>query len=243
MNDRIRELENQTLQNMLLGDYVPDAIREARERQDEIMISRFRGKPLAIADIGSGDGYHGSIFGPGCRLYHGFEIAPDLVRMTQERWQKDGLTHAQVFSGDVTTAQLEDAFYDLVICMYFTPGNFRDLSDDLSLYTDEYLDHNPVFIRIMSRFYRALKPGGLMFLTVYRDVPEAEAAQIDFYTTTGHPPISPEGSRFVTTRDAFWSVRWTRQSMSSNLSDCDIPAERVTFHELNPIAWLVEITK
>ena len=79
MSDRLRDSENQTLQNMLLGDYVPDLIREARARQDEIMIERFLGRRLRIADIGSGDGYHGSVFGPECELYHGFEIAPELA--------------------------------------------------------------------------------------------------------------------------------------------------------------------
>lgn len=243
MSDQLRNQENETLQNMLLGDYVPDAIGEARERQDEIMIARFKDKLLAIADIGCGDGYHGSIFAPGSKLYHGFEISPELLRMTRERWQKDGLDHAQVFGGDVAEAKLEESFYDLVICMYFTPGNFRDVSTDLSIYTDEYLDHNPVFIRIMSRFFKALKPGGSMFLTVYRDVPEAEAAQWDFYTTTGHEPVSSKGDRFVATRDMFWSARWTQQSMLSNLTDCGIDPDTVIFHELNHIAWLVEIPK
>ena len=228
---------------MLLGDYVPELIREARERQDEIMIERFRGRRLRIADIGSGEGYHGSIFAPECELYHGFEIAPELAAMTRERWQTEGLSNARVFEGDVAAAELEDDFYDLVVCMYFTPGNFRDVSEDLSLYTDQYLDHNPVFIDIMSRYYRALRPGGDMFLTVYRDLPEAEAAQIDFYTTTGHPPVSAKGARYVATGDMFWSVRWTEQSMLSNLHDCRIGKNAVTFHELNEIAWLVEINK
>ncbi|MDH3645865.1 MAG: class I SAM-dependent methyltransferase [Gammaproteobacteria bacterium] len=243
MADRLRELENDTLQNMLLGDYVPDAIHGARQRQDEYMIDRFRDRNLRIADIGSGDGYHGSIFAPGCELYHGYEIAPRLVQMSRERWEKEGLDNARVFSGNVAEAKLQDEFYDLVICMYFTPGNFRDVSTDLTMYTDDYLDHNPVFIQIISSFHRALRHGGAMFLTVYRDVPEAEAAQFDFYTTTGHPPISPKGSRFVATSDAFWSVRWTRESMLSNLADCGIDSATVTFHDLHEIAWLVEIEK
>ncbi|MBT8137608.1 MAG: class I SAM-dependent methyltransferase [Gammaproteobacteria bacterium] len=243
MSDKLRESENATLQNMLLGDYVPDLIREARERQDAIMIERFQGKSLRIADIGCGDGYHGSIFAPQCELYHGFEIAPQLAQMTRDRWALEHLGNTQVFEGDVAQAQLQDAFYDLAVCLYFTPGNFRDVGEDLELYTDEYLDHNPVFTRIMSRFYQAVKPGGLMFLTVYRDVPEAEAAQYDFYTTTGHQPVSPPGARYVATADMFWSARWTRRSMLSNLADCGIDPATVTFHELNPIAWLVEIAK
>ncbi len=243
MSDELRNAENATLQNMLLGDYVPDLIREARQRQDEIMTARFRGKPLRIADIGSGDGYHGSLFGPECELYHAFEIAPELVALSRERWKEQGLDNVTVFEGDVAEAELQDAFYDLAICMYFTPGNFRDVSQDLSIYTDEYLDHNPVFTTIMARFYRAVKPGGQMYLTVYRDVPEAEAAQIDFYSTTGHPPVTRPGSRFVATSDMFWSARWTKRSLLSNLADAGIDPQVVRLHELNPIAWLVEIDR
>ncbi|NNF66939.1 MAG: class I SAM-dependent methyltransferase [Gammaproteobacteria bacterium] len=243
MPDRLREQENETLQNMLLGDYVPAAIADARRRQDEFMMQRFANQPLRIADIGSGDGYHGTMFAPGCKLYHGYEIAPALIKLTRERWAKAGLDNATVFEGDVATADLPAEFYDLAICMYFTPGNFRDVQSDWTFYTDGYLDHNPVFIRIMSSFYRALKPGGQMYLTVYRDVPEAEAAQRDFYSTTGHPPVTPAGSRFVATADAFWSARWTKKSMLSNLADCEIVSQQVRFHELNAIAWLVEINK
>ncbi|MBT8131367.1 MAG: class I SAM-dependent methyltransferase, partial [Gammaproteobacteria bacterium] len=166
MPDRLREQENETLQNMLLGDYVPAAIADARRRQDEFMMQRFANQPLRIADIGSGDGYHGTMFAPGCKLYHGYEIAPALIKLTRERWAKAGLDNATVFEGDVATADLPAEFYDLAICMYFTPGNFRDVQSDWTFYTDGYLDHNPVFIRIMSSFYRALKPGGQMYLTV-----------------------------------------------------------------------------
>jgi hypothetical protein len=127
--------------------------------------------------------------------------------------------------------------------VYFTPGNFRDRSDDLSLYSDAYLNRNPQFVRIMSRFYRAMKIGGSMFLTIYKDTAEAEAAQIDFYENTGQHVVTPPGSRFVATAEGFWSARWTRDSMLSNLSECGISPDDVVFNDLNSVAWLVEIKK
>lgn len=243
MSDALRESEDRAVQQTLTASYCPEPIRDARERQDAILVERFLGKPLKIADIGCGTGYHGSIFAPACRLYHGFEIAPEIAAIARDTWEQEGLDNAEVYLGDVGEVDLEEAFYDLVFCLYFTPGNFRDEYEDLAFYTDAYLDRNTKFIEIISRFYKAMANGGTMFLTVYKDVPEAEAAQIDFYEHTGQHVITPPGSRFVATAERFWSARWTRASMLSNLSACGIAAGDVVFHDLNTMSWLVEIKK
>ena len=243
MNDSFRESEARAVLKSLESSYCPAPIKEARERQDEILIERFSGKPYAIADVGCGTGYHGSIFAPTCRLYHGFEISTHIGQIAQERWCNEGLNNAELFLGDVAQSKTPADFYDLVWCLYFTPGNFREPSTDLSIYTDAYLDRNPSFITIFSNFYRSLKPGGLMFLTIYKDVPEAEDAQIDFYEHTNQRVVTPRGGRFVATAENFWSARWTEKSLLSNLKACDIAESDVMFHELNHIAWLVEISK
>ena len=241
MIDSLRESADRTMLKALESSYCPIPIKEARERQDEILIERFRGQPYTIADVGCGTGYHGSIFAPTCRLYHGFEIAVNIAKIAQERWRKEGLNNTELFLGDAAQVKLSDNFYDLVWCLYFTPGNFREPSTDLSLYTDAYLNQNPSFVAIFSRFYRALKQGGLMFLTVYKDVPAAEAAQIDFYEHTDQQVLTPRGSRFVATAENFWSARWTQESLLSNLKACGIAESNVILHDLNHIAWLVEI--
>lgn len=82
-----------------------------------------------------------------------------------------------------------------------------------------------------------------MFLTVYKDVPEAEASQIDFYEHTNQHVVTPRGTRFVATAENFWSARWTKESLSSNLKACAIAENDVMFHDLNHIAWLVELKK
>ena len=243
MNDSFRESEARAVLKSLESSYCPAPIKEARERQDEILIERFSGKPYAIADVGCGTGYHGSIFAPTCRLYHGFEISTHIGQIAQERWCNEGLNNAELFLGDVAQSKTPADFYDLVWCLYFTPGNFREPSTDLSIYTDAYLDRNPSFIMIFSNFYRSLKSGGLMFLTIYKDVPEAEDAQIDFYEHTDQRVVTSRGGRFVATAENFWSARWTEKSLLSNLKACDIAESNVMFHELNHIAWLVEISK
>ena len=238
-----RESEDQAVLETLRSTYTNPLIQEAREKQDEILLARFVGEYRRIADIGCGTGPHGSMFGPHCDLYHGFEIAPETAAIAEARFDREGLTHAAVFVGDVGEVELDSRLYDLCLCMYFTPGNFRDPADDLSHYTDEYLDRNPKFVTIMSRFYDALVPGGVLLLTVYKDVPEAEGAQHDFYRNTGQHVVTPSGTRFVATAEHFWSVRFTRDSMLSNLAGLGVEASDVIFHDLNAIAWLVEIGK
>ena len=243
MGNISRESENEAVKRTLESSYCPEPIRRARERQDRILSERLRHGPYKIADIGCGNGYHAVMFAPFSLLYHGFEISPAIAETARAQWQKEKIDNAQVFVGEAAEVELEDKFYDVVLCLYFTPGNIRDKSDDLGLYSYAYLDRNPRFIRVVSRFYQAMKIGGSMFLTIYKDVPEAEAAQIDFYENTGQHVVTPPGSRFVATAEGFWSVRWTQDSMLSNLSEVGISPDNVVFNDLNAIAWLVEIKK
>lgn len=235
------EYEAESVQRTLDNSYVPTPIRNARHIQDALIRERFMGKALAIADIGCGDGYHGEIFGPDAKCYHGFEISSEMAQKSRERWQ--GIEGAQVFEGDASSILLPTDTYDIAWSLYFTSGNFRQEFEDLVLYDDAYLDKNPAFIGIVDRFYDALKQGGKLFLTVYKDLPKTEATQREFYQKTGQTVVTPLGSRFVATKEDFWSVRWTEESMLSNLRACGIEPEQVVFNDLNDIAWLVEVTK
>ncbi len=243
MSEISLESENAVVKRALESSYCPEPIRQARQRQDEILSERLRHGAYKIADIGCGNGYHAVLFARCCLLYHGFEISPAMAESARARWKTERIDNAQVFVGDAAEAVVADEFYDIVFCLYFTPGNIRDKSDDLSLYSDAYLDQNPRFIRAISRFYRAMKTGGSAFLTLYKDVPEAEAVQVDFYEHTDQRVVTPLGSRFVATAEGFWSVRWTRDSIASNLSACGIGVEDLVFYDLNAIAWLVEVKK
>ena len=235
--------EDEALRRTLASSYCPAPIRQARERQDEVLLQRLRNGSYTVADIGCGNGYHAVLLAASTRVYHGFEVSPTLAEAARALWRQEGIDNARVFVGDAALAVLDEALYDIVLCLYFTPGNIRDRSEDLQLYSDAYLGRNPRFIRVMSRFHAAMKTGGRMFLTVYKDVPEAEAAQVDYYEHTGQRVVTPSGSRFVATAEGFWSARWTRESLLSNLEACGIHPDAVVWHDLNDIAWLVEVGK
>jgi len=239
--NELGEYESESVKKTLDDSYVPSSILNARKVQDKMIRDRFEGKDLSIADIGCGDGYHGEIFGPASKLYHGFEISSDMAEQSRNRWK--GIKNSKVFEGDASTMKLKPNTYDIVWSLYFTPGNFRQEFSDLSLYDDAYLDANPAFIGIIDCFYKALKKDGKIFLCVYKDIPKTEAMQREFYTTTGQTVITPLGSRFVATKEHFWSVRWTERSMLSNLKKCGIKPTQVKFNDLNDVAWLVEVTK
>ncbi|MCK5609945.1 class I SAM-dependent methyltransferase [Candidatus Pacearchaeota archaeon] len=241
--NELGEYESKSVQRTLDNSYVPESILEARLVQDRIIRERFEGKALRIADIGCGDGYHGEVFAPDCVSYHGFEISSEMAEKTRQRWQESGLNNTEVTHGDASKIELKPNSYDVAWSLYFTSGNFREEFDDISKYNDAYLDQNPAFIGIVSNFYRALRFGGRLFLTVYKDRPETEEAQRTFYKKTGQTVVTPKGSRFVATKENFWSVRWTEESMLSNLAACGIQPEQVKFNDLNDISWLVEVTK
>ena len=243
MSDSVHKSEDKAVYGSLFGGYINPLIRQAREHQDEFLRQRHAGQKLDIADLGCGDGYHASLFAPPGGRYDAFEFADEMARLARERFVREGLQNATLYKLDLAEFEPAPNTYDLVWCLYFTPGNFRDRFDDLAKYSDDYLDRNPVFIRIIGRFYTALRSPGRMYLCVYKDNPETEAAQWDFYLKTGQHPVTPRGSRYVLTKEGFWSARWTKDSMLSNLGQCGIDADRVTFHDLNPIAWLVEISK
>lgn len=239
--NKLGEYKSESVQRTLDNNFVHPAIKEARLVQDELLKERYEGKELAFADIGCGNGYHGEIFGPKSKLYHGFEISPAMAEQAEDRLA--GIPQANIFEGDAATMELAPDSYDIAWSLYFTSGNFRQEFDDLADYTDAYLDNNPAFTGIVGKFYDALKEGGKLFLTVYKDKPETEAAQREFYETTGQTVVTPLGSRFVATAENFWSVRWTKESMLSNLAACGIRKDQVVFNDLNEVGWLVEVTK
>lgn len=121
--------ENEALQRTLMSSYCPVPIRQARERQDEMLLQRLRHNAYTIADIGCGNGYHAVLLAPSMRVYHGFEVSPAMAETARALWRKERIDKARIFVGDAVLATLQDALYDIVLCLYFTPGNIRDRSE------------------------------------------------------------------------------------------------------------------
>lgn len=217
---------------------IPWLIRQAREEQDRLLWERYADSAVRIADIGCGNAYHAEIFAPHCTFYHGYEISPQMVEEARRRCA--GLQNVEIIEGDASIAVLGSETYDVAWCLYFGAGNLREFREVLSDYGDAYLDENTRFIDIIHKFFAALDEGGSLFLTVYKDNPQAEEAQRSFYWRTNQFVLTDFGSRFVATDKGFWSMRWTEESMLSHLQKAGVDRAKISFNNLNDIAWLVE---
>lgn len=235
------EYDDPAVRATLEDSNIPGLIRRARKEQDRLLWDRYEGRSVRIADIGCGDGYHARIYAPLCALYHGYEISPHMAEKARRRCAD--LQNVEIIEGDAHQVALRSEKYDVVWCLYFGAGNLREFREVLSDYGIAYLDENPRFIGIVGRFYAALEEGGSLFLTVYKDTPQAEEAQRSFYWRTNQFVLTDFGSRFVATDKGFWSVRWTRESALHHLEQAGVPRANVTFMSLNEIAWLVEARK
>lgn len=219
----------------------PWLIRSARQAQDELLRRRYEHRAIRIADIGCGEAYLADVFAAECRLYHGYEVSPEMVTRARERCAK--FPNVEIIAGDARQAKLASDTYDVVWCTYFTGGNLREPRAVLSEYDDLYLRENRYFIDVMRRFFATLAEGGALLLTLYKDTPQAEAAQRSFYARTDQLVLSDVGSRFVATDRGFWSARWSKRRVRAHLEKAGVPRKHVSFVDLNEIAWLVEARK
>ena len=50
---------------------------------------------------------------------------PKWLKTHAALWKKERIDNAQIFIGDAAEAVVEEEFYDLVFCLYFTPGQYQ----------------------------------------------------------------------------------------------------------------------
>lgn len=105
--------------------------------------------------------------------------------------------------------------YDLVLCTYFTAGNFKPEEIELTKigiknYDPTCLQPNRKFIHIFHSAYQLLKPQGKIILgSTYINSEETRLKQEAFYKKCGMTVITSERDSFTATREGFWSQRFT----------------------------------
>jgi len=103
--------------------------------------------------------------------------------------------------------------YDLVICTYFTAGDF--VPDSYTFDEKTYLDDS----EIKSAFQRVFKPafglvrplGELVLGSIYIDNATTVARQREFYENCGMTVITRPDDSFAATKEGFWSQRFTEK--------------------------------
>ena len=109
--------------------------------------------------------------------------------------------------------------YDLIICTYFTPGNFKpdqikikaDSNGLIVPYPESCLNPNRKFIKIFKSAYRMLNSGGKIILgSTYIDNDSNRIRQEEFYKKCGMTIITSRKDSFTATKEGFWSQRFTK---------------------------------
>ncbi|HLD39182.1 MAG TPA: hypothetical protein VJB05_02620 [archaeon] len=109
--------------------------------------------------------------------------------------------------------------YDLVICTYFTPGNFKPLEIKLDTskagrikkYPKNLLRPNMEFVKIFKNAYKLLNPSGKLVLTIYNQSDENRIEQEKFYKKCRMHVITGKNDIFTATKEGFWSQRFTKE--------------------------------
>jgi SAM-dependent methyltransferase len=129
--------------------------------------------------------------------------------------------------------------YDLIVCTYFTAGDFKPSQIELETnkraqivdYDINLLKPNENFVAVLRGAYEMLSNGGKIVLgSVYCDNDTARKIQERFYAKCGMTVITSDRDPFTATKEGFWSERFSEQKIHDYLSW--IPSSKI---ELVPL--------
>ena len=138
--------------------------------------------------------------------------------------------------------------FDLVICTYFTAGDFKPHEIELKTKEDgsivdydiDALRPNNVFVAVFKGAYDLLKDGGRIVLgSIYLNNDLARITQEDFYKRCGMTVITSTKDLFAATKEGFWSERFDQHRIYSYLSW--IPASNIEFIPLDDYDFAIMV--
>jgi hypothetical protein len=192
-----------------------------------------KGSPITLLDIGIGN----------ARIARHLSGIPEMWQMIQSYEGTDN-AEACVNLAQTTAKELHiedklkihflDAIhldqlhktYDLIICTWFTPGNFYPENFPFGSYdsTSEKLDlsKNEKFTSIFSKAYSMLNSGGEIILgACYIDNDSTRKKQEQSYLKMGMKIITDSEDSFTATKQQFWSQRFTKEKIIAYLPFVD----------------------
>lgn len=228
----------------LRDPFLTDALRASRNRelivlQKELaLLYQYFKTPLRIFDIGIGDGYvpmnfQRSLFAK-IQAYIGIDNSPQTLQHCEKNIHEAELEEkVKLFEFDAT--RLSDKHFrrkfslpfHVVVCTYFTPGNFRpdgikleaNRSGQIIPYSAELLKPNKKFQKVFYDAYELLCKGGELILgSTYIDSEQTRLKQEAFYKKCGMHVITTGKNEFTATREGFWSERFTEGKIYSYLN-------------------------
>ena len=220
--------------------------------------------PLNILDVGVGDGRVPILLSKEpiwkkIKLYIGFDNSKIEIkksrRAIKERKLKNKVKIVYFDAINLNKKSSNEIFkhkYDLIICTYFTPGDFKP--DVIKIKTDEKglivpypkncLEPNKKFVKIFRGAYNLLKNNGKIVLsTTYIDTDTNRMRQEEFYRKCGMTVITSKNDSFTATKEGFWSQRFTRKRIYDYFSW--VKRSKIKFIKLDNynFAWMAIVSK
>jgi hypothetical protein len=129
---------------------------------------------------------------------------------------------ANAFLFEATDLSNMQKKYDLIICTWFTPGNFYPKDFSFETYKDagKILDltKNEKFETVFSAAYNLLNEGGALLLgACYIDNDSTRQKQEESYNKMGMTVITSDKDSFTATKEGFWSQRFTEEKLQAYL--------------------------
>jgi hypothetical protein len=135
--------------------------------------------------------------------------------------------------------------YDLIISTWFTAGNFYPFDFDFKKFKPGYdLSKNDKFTLIFEQAYGMLEQNGEIIIgSMYIDNEGTRKKQEDSYRHFGWTVITDERDCFTSSKDGWWSQRYTKQRVYDYLPF--IPKEKISFIPLDTYdyAMMIRIKK
>jgi hypothetical protein len=214
------------------------------------IFDRFK-RPVSILDIGVGD----------CRVpkhlcgikeiwekigaYHGIDNAAACLNISNSFISKLNISDkVQVSLLEADDIKLLHKKFDIIICTWFTPGNFNPESFSFENYdpANDRLDlsENERFSKIFRDAYDLLNEGGEIILgACYINKNETRLKQENFYRLLGMNVITDAQDSFTATKENFWSQRFTRDKIIRYCSFAR--AENISFQPLDTYEFAMQV--
>ncbi|MFC1801624.1 hypothetical protein ACFLZB_04125 [Nanoarchaeota archaeon] len=234
-------------------NYMTENLKQAQERELSEVRKIILGKnSLDVFDIGVGDArlplalaQDGGVWNH-ISSYEGIEISDDCIIGAEARMGNisDKIRIKKFDARDLSQLVGEGQQFGLVLCTYFTAGNFYPRSYSFGkgeTVTDSEIKSE--FQKIFFPAFDLLRQGGELVLgSVYIDNEATKEKQREFYEKCGMTVISSD-SPFMATKEGFWSLRFTKERVHDFLDF--VSPENIQFVPLDnhDFAMMVRVSK
>ena len=171
-----------------------------------------------ILDIGCGFGRHIELIADFSKEVIGIDNNKDMVQKAKDRLSN--FKNVKILLQDAQNLKFQDDYFDYVICMTNTFGDFPDIK-----------------LNVLKEMKRVCKKGGKIIISVYNDK-ALEIRKKDYKKVGLHIIKIKDG--IVYTKEGLISEQFTKQQLKELFDKLKLKSKIL---ELNPISFLCELQK